>query len=248
MELSVIVPSWGLTALLRSCLLQLEHALARTQLGKTCVVVVDNGSAIPYLADDLAPAQVRIVRLDLRHSFSAACNRGAREIAATRYLFLNNDVLLHPDALVEMLGIFRDHKVGICGTRLVLPDDTIQHCGVRFDAGERGPYHQDHGRRSAIVSRATTFPQAVTAAAMMIDHAVFNALDGFDETFPFGYEDVDLCLRARQLGIRIACGQRRDSLHLESTSDRRPDRHKASRKLFFERWRGRYTIDGDESG
>ncbi|MEO5757327.1 MAG: glycosyltransferase [Mesorhizobium sp.] len=248
MDLSVIIPSWGLTALLRSCVLHLDQALARTQLGKACIVVVDNGSAIPYRPEDLAPPHVRIVRLDLRHSFSAACNRGARDVPAARYLFLNNDVFLHPNALADMLGIFADHRIGICGTRLVLPDDMIQHCGVRFDAGERGPYHQDHGQRSARVSRATTFPQAVTGAAMMIDHAAFATLNGFDEAFPFGYEDVDLCLRARQLGIRIACGQRWDSLHLESTSNRKPDRHKASRDLFFQRWRGRYSIDGDESG
>lgn len=246
MDLSVVIPSYGLTALLRTCVLHVQSGLTRALPGRTAIVVVDNGSAMPYQANDLATPDVRILRLDRRHSFSAACNRGASAVPAARYLFLNNDVFLHPNAMAEMLEIAGHETVGILGTRLVLPDNTIQHCGVRFDAGERGPYHHAHGRPSASVSRATTFPQAVTGAALMIDHGAFTALRGFDETFPFGYEDVDLCLRARQMGVRIGCGQKWDSLHLESTSDRRPDRHKASRRLFFERWRGRYSIDGDE--
>lgn len=247
MQLTAVIPSHGQTALLRTCLIMLERALTRAALPGTAIVVLDNGTLTPYRPAELGVADVRIVRFDSRHSFSAACNRGVREIPAARYLFLNNDVFLHPEALLEMLDVMREHRAGIAGTRLVLPDDTIQHCGVRFDGGERGPYHQDHGRPSAIITRATSFPQAVTAAAMMIDHAVFTALDGFDEGYPFGYEDADLCLRARQLGVRIACAQGWDSLHLESFSDRRPDRHQASRRLFFERWRGRYAIDGDES-
>ncbi|TPJ74939.1 glycosyltransferase family 2 protein [Mesorhizobium sp. B2-7-1] len=248
MELTAVISSYGQPALLRTCLIMLERALARAELRSTAIVVMDNGTLIPYRPAELGVADARIVRFDNRHPFSVACNRGAREIPAARYLFLNNDVFLHPEALLEMLDVMRDHEAGIVGARLVLPDDTIQHCGVRFDGGERGPYHQDHGKPSAIVTRVTSFPQAVTGAAMVIDHAVFTALGGFDEVFPFGYEDADLCLRARQLGVRIACAQGWDSLHLESFSDRRPDRHQASRRLFLERWRGRYAIDGDENG
>jgi GT2 family glycosyltransferase len=248
MELTAIIPSYGQVALLRTCLTMLERALALTKLPGTAIVVVDNGTVTPYRLAELGVASVRIVRFDRPHSFSTACNRGACEMPARRYLFLNNDVFIHPEAIAEMLDVMREHKAGIAGTRLVLPDDTIQHCGVKFDGGERGPYHQHHGRPTAIVARATSFPQAVTGAALLIDHAVFTALGGFDEAFPFGYEDADLCLRARHLGIRIACAQGQDSLHLESFSDRRPDRHQASRRLFFERWRGRYAIDGDENG
>ena len=70
MELSVVIPSYGLTALLRTCVLHVQSGLARALPGRTAIVVVDNGSAMPYQADDLATPDVRILRLDRRHSFS----------------------------------------------------------------------------------------------------------------------------------------------------------------------------------
>jgi GT2 family glycosyltransferase len=189
-----------------------------------------------------------LLRLDRPHSFSAACNRGARLAPADHYLFLNNDVLLHPLALSEMLALIREPNTGICGARLVYLDDTIQHCGVRFDRGKRGPHHEFHGRHTSSVSRIPRRFQAVTGASLLITAATFDSLGGFDEAFPFGYEDVDLCLRAGQLGRSIVCSQAYDSIHLESMSDKRPHRHSASRKVFFDRWRGRYTFDAGETG
>lgn len=244
MDLTVVIPSVGLRALLRTCLAQLDLAVRALAGVSASVVVVDNGTAPPYHAGELGSG-VELVRFDVPRSFSRACNRGAAHRPASRLLFLNNDVLLLPGALGEMMQHLDRAGPAICGTRMVLPDDTIQHCGVRFDAGPRGPFHIHHGRPSAIVPRQHAPFQAVTGAAMLIDAGLFERLGGFDPIYPFGYEDVDLCLRARQLGAPVLCAQSHDSLHFESTSSRDPNRHSASRKLFFERWSGRYTIDGD---
>ncbi len=247
MDLTVVIPSVGLRALLRTCLAQLDVALRSLEGLAAIAVVVDNGSTPPYGSGELGGG-FEHVRFDVPRSFSVACNAGASCRPASRFLFLNNDVLLLPEALREMMEQLDRAGPGVCGTRLVLPDDTIQHCGVRFDAGPRGPFHIHHGRPSAIVPRHHAPFQAVTGAAMLIDGALFKTLGGFDPMYPFGYEDVDLCLRARQLGAPVFCAQSHDTLHLESTSSRDPNRHSASRKLFFERWGGRYTVDGDREG
>jgi GT2 family glycosyltransferase len=244
MELTAVVPSVGLVGLLRACLSQLDSAIGATGLSPASTVVVDNGTSPPYSRDDLGVLNVELLRYDLPRSFAAACNAGARFRPARRYLFLNNDVLLLPAALVEMLALLDEGGEGICGTRLVLPDGTLQHCGVRFDDGRRGPFHIFHGRPSHVVPRVQTPFQAVTAAAMLVDDRTFSRLGGFDEAYPFGYEDVDFCLRARQLGVRVMCAQSHDSLHFESMSSDRPDRHAPARRLFFERWRGKFAIDG----
>jgi GT2 family glycosyltransferase len=244
MDLTVVIPSVGLRALLRTCLAHLGAAFAALEGLSATAVVVDNSSDPPYRSEELGGG-VDIVRFDVPRPFSVACNAGASHRPASRLLFLNNDVLLLPAALSEMMNLLDEAGGGVCGTRLVLPDDTIQHCGVRFDAGPRGPFHIHHGRPTAVVPREQGPFQAVTGAALMIDGALFDRLGGFDSAYPFGYEDVDLCLRARQLGAPVLCAQSHDSLHFESTSNRNPNRHSASRKLFFERWGGRFTIDGD---
>ena len=96
-------------------------------------------------------------------------------------------------------------RAGICGSRLVYPDNTIQHCGMKLGPLEVGPYHWNRGKPSRQVPRACAEFQAVTAACMLIRHEVIAEIGGFDETFPFAWEDVDFCLRARQKGWRVVC-------------------------------------------
>ena len=249
MNLSVIIPSCGLTALLRFCIFQLQRSLEMASLSQWNIVIVDNATAFPYQVSDFLPdPALKILRLDRPHSFSAACNRGAAAAPAERYLFLNNDVLLHPLALREMLALAARTTAAICGTRLIYSDDTIQHHGIRFDGGKRGPYHEDHRLPNAAVPRDLCQYQAVTGAVMLIEHDLFQTLGGFDEVFPFGHEDVDFCLRARQIGKTIVCSQAVDSIHFNSTTSQgRPEAYEASRVIFFERWGGKFSIDGSEA-
>jgi GT2 family glycosyltransferase len=243
MELTVVIPSFGLAALLRSCVAQLEASLAAASISSSVIHVVDNGSEAPYRAERFAVSNLKLSRLDKRSSFSKACNLGASSQVSQRYLFLNNDVLLHRQAIRDMMGLMQRPGVGICGARLVFEDDCIQHCGVRFGDSMGGPYHEFHGRPTESVSRAVRDFQAVTGAALLIDGALFAAIGGFDESFPFGYEDVDLCLRARRRGALVTCSQAVDSLHFESRSNRDPKRHDASRALFYDRWAGQFSLE-----
>lgn len=243
----VVIPSFGRDPLLRQCLSALRSAVERSG-SDVSVVVVDNGSAVPYgpdvIPDDIS---VELVRLDVPHGFAAACNIGARRHPADRILFLNNDVLCHDDVLIDVDDTMRALGAAIAGTRLVYPDGTIQHCGIRFDAGSRGPYHTNNHRPSRAVPRRADRIQAVTGAFLMIDTEAFSELGGFDEVFPFAYEDVDLCLRAGGAGMFVACAQGTDSIHLHGASrnDWATERERESRRVFFARWGGRFTIDGD---
>jgi hypothetical protein len=48
LDLTVVIPSFGFTALLRLCLVQLERSLAALAGGSRAIVVVDNASPFPY--------------------------------------------------------------------------------------------------------------------------------------------------------------------------------------------------------
>lgn len=243
-RLLIVIPSRGMNAMLAVAIEHARRALERVDdriVGE--LVVCDNATETPYLAADL-PAIERLLRFDEHRSFSEACNAGVATGSSELVLLLNNDVLLHRDALVEMLDLIAQPLVALVGTRMLYPDGTIQHCGVAFNVG--GPFH-DHARRpTAIVPRAPRYLQCATGAALMIRRTVWDALDGLDEAYPFGYEDVDLCLRARHLGYRIACAQAVDSVHFESQTPGRVERDVPSRRIFLDRWHGRWAIDTDE--
>lgn len=193
----------------------------------------------------IAAGGAELIRLDGHHSFSRANNLAARHLPAANYLLLNNDVLLAPSAIGEMLGLFRRiPQAGICGARLVFPDGSLQHAGVVFGPGQQGPYHLLRAQPSHLMPRLEREFQAVTGACLLIRGELWDELGGLDESYPFGLEDIDFCLRARQLGWRIFCCQDSESLHFESMTPGRVKLDVGSRKQFMSRWQGHYTIDG----
>jgi GT2 family glycosyltransferase len=235
---------------LRQCLWSLAASATGAGIGDLRIVVVDNASPTPYDTDRLAnDTPVRLVRFDTPRSFAAACNHGAALAEdGDDLLVLNNDVFLHPAAIRDALAARDQTGADICGARLVYPDDTIQHCGVLFDGGNRGPYHWQHRRPTDLVARRHRRFQSVTGAFHLMTAALFRRLDGFDEAYPFAYEDVDLCLRAGQMGCIVACAQGVDSIHLQGSSRdaRATALERLSREIFFARWRGRFSVDGSE--
>ena len=243
MALTTVIPSLGLTAMLRFCLLNLERVLQEIEEPGNRIVVVDNASLQPYQKSDLGIETLDILRMDRKRSFAHACNRGAALAPNDLLLFLNNDVLLAPGSLVDMIQTLDEQAAGICGARLVFPDNTIQHCGIRFKSGSPGPHHYLSRRPTGSVSRAVREFQAVTGAALLIRGDLFTQLDGFDEVYPFAFEDVDLCLRARSLGVRVTCSQKVDSIHFEYMTPGRFEYEKASQVIFEHRWKNRYAID-----
>src|SRR5256885_709735 len=58
----------------------------------------------------------------------------------------------------------------------------------------------------------------VTAALMALPRAVYDELGGFDEAFLNGWEDTDLCLRARVAGHRVVYRGDLVAVHHEGAS------------------------------
>ena len=246
---STIIVSRDLHMMLQHCLLALQHASrVITEETHLEVLLVDNASRKPYLAEDFAARQsfqsFHIIRFDRHHSFAASNNEAAKRCSGDYLFLLNNDVLLHEHALACGLRLMeKEGNVGICGSRLLFPDGTIQHCGTVFGPRNQGPFHEHRSVQADLVPRINRERQAVTGACMLIARKLWNELSGFDESYPFGLEDVDFCLRARQKGWRIFCCNEVDSLHFESMTPGRAKLDKPSRKLFMRRWKGRYEID-----
>jgi len=244
--LTIVIPTKGLVGMLQRCLEHLGRALtAPGSPFEPCVVVVDNATEIPILQEDLPAQSVHLIRFDIPKSFAMANNTAIAGHPNAFYLLLNNDVLLAESAIVDMWRLLEQTpNAGLCGTRLVFPEGTIQHAGVVFGPEATGPYHVSRGKPSALIQRRDAEFQAVTGACMLIRREVWDALGGLSGDFAFGLEDIDFCLRARQKGWRVGCSSRVDSLHFESMTPGRVRLDIESRRVFMNKWRGRYAIDG----
>lgn len=168
-----------------------------------------------------------------RTGFAATCNRGATQATGDVLVFLNDDTIPQPGWLDPLAAAVRDDT--IAGNLLLYPDGNVQHSGVFLR--RRGPYLEAYNRRTA--APANEVP-AVTGACLAIAHTTWDRLDGFDEGYRNGYEDVDLCLRHRQTGGRVWYAPDSVVVHVESQSPGRFDHVDHNVRLLNERWGTRW--------
>jgi hypothetical protein len=76
----------------------------------------------------------------------------------------------------------------------------------------------------------------VSGAAMAVRTGWFVENGGFDESFVNGFEDVDLCMRAREQERAIAYVAQARFAHYEAASAGRFDREAQNERLFYQRW------------
>lgn len=178
--------------------------------------------------------------------FSRKCNVGAI-VARGEYLcFLNDDMeITSPDWLTEMVSRLEDPEVGAVGARLVFADGSLQHIGHRYAGGGAG--HPLFGWRASTLALGAAAQVAgersgVTAACVLLRSSDFARIGGFSELFPLNYNDVDLCLKIREEGMRIIYTPHAELVHFESQS-RVPRILPSETTLLSQRWAGRLADD-----
>jgi GT2 family glycosyltransferase len=144
--------------------------------------------------------------------FAAHCNYGATG-KGDPIIFLNDDTIPEPGWLESLCAPFSDPRVGIVGCRLTYPDGRLQHAGVYLDTP--GGVLTAH---NVLTEQPSGPAEAVTGACMAVRRECWDELGGFDTDFHNGYEDVDLCLRARQKAWRVWYTDRATVVHHESQS------------------------------
>jgi len=116
----------------------------------------------------------------------------------------------------------------------VSPDTClIQHAGVMLNVPlaehyqkcerYRDAYQQGASQNPAVPHLVTRTFSAVTAACMLARRDVFETLGGFDDALAVGYQDVDLCLRAKDQGYKTLCSAEAVLFHHESVTRGLPD-------------------------
>jgi GT2 family glycosyltransferase len=115
-----------------------------------------------------------------------------------------------PGWLEELASHALRPEVGVAGGRVLTPRGRVLHAGYLLDLGLERPVVDAHRGLPAAApghfGRALLVQNlsAVSAACLALRREVYLALGGLDASaFPEGLFDVDLCLRARERGLRI---------------------------------------------
>lgn len=212
--LDVVVVNWNTGAYLAGCLESVYVSAKGTGwLGR--VIVVDNAStdnSLELAAPWLREPRTVLIRNPENRGFGMACNQGARAGTAALLLFLNPDARLL-SGVVERVGQFlaspAGGHVGICGVRILDDDGRPSVVGGPFPTPRLLIGHMTglwrvasslFPRRHPPAPAESQFMDHVIGAFLVIRRHLFEQVGGFDERYFMYHEEVDLCLRCRELG------------------------------------------------
>lgn len=197
----VVVIGWNESeATIRSCLQSVKESSGAT----VHPYFLDNGSN----ERTFPPDGVHLERSPINLGVAAGRNHGARAGAAPLVCFLDCDARLAPDALRKLAIAVQAHGVGLAAPRFS-GQAAAASAGRAPGAWRKVARLLGLTDRYAPMPAATESPSAVRevefviGACMMVRREAFEAVGGFDESYFYGPEDVDLCLRLREAGWKI---------------------------------------------
>ena len=238
--ISLIIPTRDHVDVLSACI---ESICNKTLYTNWEILIVDNQSeqlATHQFFETLAKdKRIRILKFDAPFNYSAINNFAMTYAKGEILGFINNDIeVITPEWLDEMVAHVVRKNIGAVGARLLYPDGTVQHAGVILGIGGLANHAHLNLSKDEIGyfgrAKLTQNYSAVTAACLLMRKSVFIQAGMFDEkNLPVAFNDVDLCLKVRELGYRNLYCATAELYHHESKSrgfDDTPEKRERAKK------------------
>ncbi len=229
--LDIIIPTYNNFAMLENCLNSIPKAIGDWNC---TVIVVDNASDKEkanefyshYKIDD-ERISLRIIRNRENYGYPKGCNIGARRGLSPLIFLTNDDVVFDENSLDLVVKALDDQRVGVAGMKYLFPEThktksgkrAVQHVGIMsiFTGDVIHCYlgwSEDHPKVNAVRDVL-----AISGCCLMTRRKLWNMLGGYDEGYGMGYyEDVDYCLRVREMGLRVIVEPRATGTHYVGSS------------------------------
>jgi GT2 family glycosyltransferase len=193
---SIVIVNWNAGPALDACLASCD--------GGHEVVLVDNASTDGSAAGARARhPRARLVETGTNLGFAAGANRGAAAATGEVIVFLNPDARVLPGAVTALVdALLLAPGAGIAGGALVDDRGRWQPAWARFGPVAHLLLDTTPGRLPSRFRRAPHRVDWVYGTFMAVRRDVFRQLGGFDTRYFVYGEDLDLCYRAAQLGVR----------------------------------------------
>jgi GT2 family glycosyltransferase len=178
---------------------------------------------------------VKIVHFDMDIGASASHNVGAKHSSKeSRYLvFLDNDVLLDPFCLSELLSNMRARNVGAVQAKILNLDKTVQYIACLIDdLGFIYSINSEKKLRKVVAEGHVINGLGSTCCCVRKD--LYFEIKGFDPIFWVYHDDQDLGLRVVSMGFQISIACKAIAYHIGGAST-------SERGLFFST-RNKYII------
>ena len=250
-KISIIIPNKDHVEDLRRCVTSI---IEKSTYDNYEIVIVENNSEtkeiISYYEELKNNPSIKIVTFKGAFNYSAVNNFGVGAATGDYVLLLNNDTqVITVNWLEELLMYAQREDVGAVGGKLYYADKTIQHAGVVIGLGAHrtaGHTHYRQKRENLGYMGRLCYAQdvsAVTGACLMVKKKLYEEAGGLDEGFAVSLNDVDFCLKLRQLGYLNVFTPFAELYHYESvsrgldTDGEKAARYNEESARFREKWK-----------
>ena len=189
------------------------------------IVIVDNGStdgSVQSIRQRFP--KILIVENERNLGYSEGFNIGinkAMNMGAEFLLILNNDTIIDPKALTELVNIAQsDDRIGFVSGKVYHYNrpNILQTVGkstdpIKLVGSHIGADEEDNGQYDEIVDY-----QFIDDVFLLVSKKVIDKVGGYDNDFFLYYEETDWCARVRKAGFRIVFTPRAKIWHKGSMS------------------------------
>ena len=250
-KISIIIANKDHEPDLRRCITSI---LEKSTYDNFEIIVVENNSETAeiqkYYEELKENEKVKVITYQGAFNYSAINNLGASKAEGEYLLLLNNDTqVITVNWMEELLMYAQRNDVGAVGAKLYYGDKTIQHAGVVLGLGVHRTaghsHYMQHRENLGYMGRLcyTQNVSAVTGACLMVSKALFEKAGGLEESFAVSLNDVDFCIKLREMGYLNVFTPFAELYHFESASrglddkGEKAERYNEESARFREKWK-----------
>ena len=224
-ELSVVIVNYKTWTKLSQCL---DSILKQPEININVIVVDNNSNDGQLLRFKQKYDWVSWIKNSKNYGFAKACNIGAKTIKSKWCLFLNPDTILESNSIFSLLHFCNnnpEHKIiGI--NQLDENKKNTNSYGVFLNfwslSGLIRPFIRlKKGSYSAMNLKEISSPDWISGSFVLIRREDLIILKGWDDNFWMYYEDMDLCKRANNLGLKISLFNKWSCTHFHGGASRK---------------------------
>jgi GT2 family glycosyltransferase/glycosyltransferase involved in cell wall biosynthesis len=237
-DFTVVIPTVGSAQKVMECVSSCRRFADPQQ--RLQIIVVDDGcpdaEALEVLREAAKEGDFELRENRQNLGFSAAVNHGLRQARGEFLLVCNNDILFDRPWMHAVRRAFDyDPRVGIVSARLLYPDGwTIQHAGTEKAPGHLAYGHSFHRARADLpAAKEPRYVWYATGALLALRRSTVQRLGGLSTGYGLAYEDLDYCLRAWLMGVRVLYWAEFTARHQEGGTRGASDEQKRTRPLVW---------------
>lgn len=239
MNYSIIITFYQNTNMLKNCLYSLMITL-KNRTDVEVIIVNDNPtiSLDKQYFDEKCFLPIRIIQLDKNQGHSGACSVGVNNSKGTNLIFLDADIIVSNNWLMELENTFFGHSNSGAATSTILDFSTNQvvYFGMELFKSETIKPLQGSFRQSQYLMNDHP-SQIVTSGCMIIRKDTYLKVGGLDETFYNSCNDLDLSMKLNAFGYVNYTSANSIVYHRGNVSGQiRFLSHIYSRSFFFQKW------------